>query len=253
MSDTKTTVTPEATETFEPFAAEGNEQLKVFIEDPARPQPQASATPAQAAAAEPVMNTITAEAEEPPVVLKGIHLDPLNNLGAGAVVERSDQAVAATDAEVEAEQDAQYGGVVGLLQKHGKVIGAAAVLAIIGFIALPKGAPTPVAPVAAPVAVQAPAAPAPAPTAAPTGDAPVGVTGGVEAYVGNGSPDDQARLAAELQRDALAIPAADQVCSNPAITAFDSMRCGQVGPQLYFKCAPDGRRWDVRKPGCENG
>lgn len=218
----------------------------------------AQAQPARAAEPQPAPATITAEApSEPPVILKGAKLDPLSTMseGMGAVVEHNDKAVATADGDRDEDgDDVQYGGLVGLLQKHGKVLGIAAVLGIAGYVFMPHKAP--VAPVAAPVATPvatAPVTPAPATTAAPGGEGAVGVTSGVEAHVGAASPDDQARLAAELQADAQAIPPGEQVCSNPHITSFDSMRCGQVGPKLFFQCAPDGRRWDVRKPGCENG
>lgn len=244
-------------ESYEPFpAAEG---LEVVLEKPTAPAapgaqpPQTGTQPHVAQQPEAAASTITQD--EPPVVLKGIHLDPLSTMSAGSVVERSDAQVVAGEGDAESTgEPQQFGGLVGLLQKHGKVLAGAAVAAVIGFALMPKTHAPVAAPVAVPV-VTAPVvtAPAPAPVGVVAPNPGVGVTGGVEAYVGSGSPDDQSRLAAELQRDAQAIPTGEQVCSNPAITGFDSMRCGQVGPALYFKCAPDGRRWDVRKPGCENG
>lgn len=241
-----------ASESKAPAAAPMTGSAEQLVVKPT-PAPAARALEPQAAAA-----AATVEApSEPPVILKGVKLDPLSTMsdGMGAVVERNDKAVATADADNEDGDDIQYGGLVGILQKHGKVLGIASALGIAGFVFMPHKAPVaPVAvPVAAPVAT-APVTPAQATTAAPGGpDGAVGVTGGVEAHVGAASPDDQARLSAELQADAQAIPPGEQVCSNPHITSFDSMRCGQVGPKLYFQCAPDGRRWDVRKPGCENG
>lgn len=268
MSDTAKHESNTAADDLEPFGQEedsiGGIPARATAADilTVKPTPEPRAR-ARAAAQPQIATEQTGQTEtfvadlqpEPPVILKGFKLDPLHAFpDGGAVVEHNDKAVAAASDDEQVDET-QYGGLVGILQKHGKVLGIAAALGIAGFIFMPRKAPVaPVsAPVAAPVAT-APVAPVAGTTTAPVGaEGTVGVTGGVEAHVGAASPDDQARLAAELQTDAQAIPPGEQICSNPHITSFDSMRCGQVGPKLYFQCAPDGRRWDVRRPGCENG
>lgn len=148
-------------------------------------------------------------------------------------------------------------GYMQIWEKHKTVILAAAAAVVVGIAIMPGKAPiASVAPTAVPV--QAPVAPVTPVTAAPTAQVAPGTEGlamptGINIHEASSSPDSQARLQSDLAKDAQAIPPSGQVCTNADITSFDKVRCDQVGAVQYFKCAPDGRRWDVLKPGCENG
>jgi hypothetical protein len=214
-----------------------------------------------------------------PPVLRGIHLDPLNSLGdlelmgAADVADSSDEEAARHTALTERgehglaeteDQDQDQENLPGymiLWNKHKTAIIAAAAFVVIGVAMLPSRTPTiPQVSTAAPVTTPVPATPvatAPA-TGVPGAPGAPGTgmampTGGIEAHGITNSPDSQARLADELRNETRAILPANQVCTTTEITAFDQMRCTQVGSALFFKCAPDGRRWDVRTPGCEAG
>jgi hypothetical protein len=214
-----------------------------------------------------------------PTVLRGIHLDPLNSLGDlelmgspdvtdsndeeaarhTALTERGEHGLAETEDEDQDQENLP--GYMILWNKHKTAIIAAAAFVVIGVAMLPSRTPTiPQVSTAAPVATPVPATPvatAPA-TGVPGAPGAPGTgmampTGGIEAHGISTSPDSQARLADELRNETRAILPANQVCTTTEITAFDQMRCTQVGAALFFKCAPDGRRWDVRTPGCEAG
>lgn len=200
------------------------------------------------------------EFSERPVTLKGVNLDPLQSFSvdSGLAVQSQKELMEIDSNETdESQEHAGFPGIVGLFQTHGKVLIGAIVCTVVGITLWPSKVPMP-APVAAPpVAVTAPAPmvtnPSPAVTTPTGGEGLVMPTGGIEMHGNMNSPDEQSRLASEMMRETQAIPLAEQVCSNGGITAFDQMRCTQVGQVKYFMCAADGRRWDVRKPGCENG
>lgn len=66
------------------------------------------------------------------------------------------------------------------------------------------------------------------------------------------SPQSQADLVAEMQRDTQVIPEAEQSCASGALSNSDRRVCNTAGHVRFFACTNDaGRIWDVHVAGCE--
>jgi len=130
-----------------------------------------------------------------------------------------------------------------------KLAGIAAFL-VIGAITL--RVMTHAAPASAPVTTASTATPAPASTASavpstalPTASLDAPLPGGTEIYLTDSPAAQMAADDIESEITALANvwPVALRTCAAKGLTLYDRGICASAGPETYFRCASDGRRW----------
>lgn len=173
-------------------------------------------------------------------------LEPTDEQSGTDLVEAAKEAPLKPLAQTEVVDDAPKG--ITLRQKV--IAGVAAVAALVAGVVLFAGKTSaPVVVKAPPVAVT-PAPVTPAPTATPGVPA---APGSVEIFHTADSPDSAARLESETAADLQPWPANQRTCDAPGLAGYDRDVCAKEGPAVYFRCAPDGRRWDISLPGCDRG
>lgn len=137
------------------------------------------------------------------------------------------------------------------------LIGVAAIIGLVVAIGLFAGRTAqPPAPVATAPVTPTPAAPVPPAPGVPVAGPDAGGTAGpasVEIFHTSDSPDSQDRLEAEVAADKQPWPANMRSCEAPGLAGFDREVCTAEGAATYFRCAPDGRRWDISIAGCDRG